>query len=1170
VTNNGPEEAEDVTWTDNLPAGFTLGSLIGFSGQTGGETYISNHQSQTLIAELLSIASGASKSVSFTVTVPGQAGSYTNAVAVSSSTQDPDPNNNTGSASVQVNAPQADLSVTKTGPTSAEIGDEIAYDITVHNGGPDAAMNVAMDEVVSSGLQVLGTTVNNGWICTFPGPQALRCTAASFAAGDTVTFTVTLQVNGAGHQTDIATVTSDTADPDTTNDSASVIVLTAARVEATGVDVRAVEGIAFAGPVATFTDNDPNATAADFNASIDWGDGTRPSAGTISGDPVDGYTVTGTHTYAEEGTFGLTVTITDEGGSTATANSSADVADAALHAQPALAQALTEGALFTGMVATFTDDDPAGTATDYTADIEWGDGTTSTGTVSAIAGGFQVTGSHTYAEEGQYAVSVVIADHPSTAVTTQQVTVQDAPLDSIGAGLLSGVEGATFDGQVASFVDADPDGMVSDYTATIDWGDLGAPTLGTIVPSPLGVFHVSGSHTYAEEGLYFVVVTITDAGGSTTSTFSVIQVADAPLTVTAVDIHGVEGQAFTAVVAHYTDADPHGDLADYSAIIDWGDGSSSAGAFTADSIIGTHRYVEEGAYSVTVFMSDAGGANASGGAGANVDDAALRVQGTSIHATEGATFAGIVAAFSDDDPFGQLFDYTATIDWGDGTSSAGFINGAGTFVVYGVHTYLEEGDYHVTVTVDDLGGASATAITHAIVEDAPLTSIGVSYAPTALAAFNGNVATFSDADPNGVASDYTVTIDWGDGATSAGSAVAAGSAFAAQGAHTYASGVFTITVSIHDVGGASTNATSHITVDVAPPVTTANLTGTLGDHGWWKSLVSLTLVATDNLAGVAATYFTINGSGALRYVGPLVLTEGVYALRYWSVDALGNVETANSLLVEVDYTAPTVSITGVTDGARYMLGSMPVAGFTPTDATSGVASSSGVLTPPGTASGAGGYSFTATATDVAGNATTVTVHYVVDYFFGGLRLIPGSSINKAGKDITIRFQLFNTFGAQVVNGAASLLVDGAPATPGNGSTGNAFRYDPIAGAYVYRMDTNSVSAGMHLLTIVLDDGTRREVPIYVAVAAPALILSAPSTHPGSAETVSGSGFAAFSLVTIRFNGVVVGTTQASASGAFTFTFTIPVIAPLGVSTIVADGFSPGGARLLTSGALSLT
>ena len=67
--------------------------------------------------------------------------------------------------------------------------------------------------------------------------------------------------------------------------------------------------------------------------------------------------------------------------STVTTGSAATVQDAVLHAT-GVAVAATEGASFTGAVATFTDDDPNGTASDYTTTITWGDGNTSAGTIT--------------------------------------------------------------------------------------------------------------------------------------------------------------------------------------------------------------------------------------------------------------------------------------------------------------------------------------------------------------------------------------------------------------------------------------------------------------------------------------------------------------------------------------------------------------------------------------------------------------------------------------------------------------------------------------------------------------------------------------------------------------------------------------------------------------------
>src|SRR5262249_49856822 len=59
-------------------------------------------------------------------------------------------------------------------------------------------------------------------------------------------------------------------------------------------------------------------TTADFTASIDWGDGST-SIGTVGGGNNGKFTVRGSHDYTSSGTFTVAVTLTDDGGGTATA-----------------------------------------------------------------------------------------------------------------------------------------------------------------------------------------------------------------------------------------------------------------------------------------------------------------------------------------------------------------------------------------------------------------------------------------------------------------------------------------------------------------------------------------------------------------------------------------------------------------------------------------------------------------------------------------------------------------------------------------------------------------------------------------------------------------------------------------------------------------------------------
>jgi streptogramin lyase len=78
----------------------------------------------------------------------------------------------------------------------------------------------------------------------------------------------------------------------------------------TGKTITPTRGIAFNGSVASFKDGTPTATNSDFAAAINWGDGTK-SAGTVTGAQGRPFSVSGTHTYANSGTFPLVVTLTD-------------------------------------------------------------------------------------------------------------------------------------------------------------------------------------------------------------------------------------------------------------------------------------------------------------------------------------------------------------------------------------------------------------------------------------------------------------------------------------------------------------------------------------------------------------------------------------------------------------------------------------------------------------------------------------------------------------------------------------------------------------------------------------------------------------------------------------------------------------------------------------------
>src|SRR5262249_55413181 len=131
-------------------------------------------------------------------------------------------------------------------------------------------------------------------------------------------------------------------------------------------------------------------------------------------------------------------------------------------------------------------------------------------------------------------------------------------------------------------------------------------------------------------------------------------------------------------------------------------------------------------------------------------------------------------------------------------TSAGQVQaGVSVFNVFGTHTFAEEGTYRVKVTINDTDGTATVGSTLTVasttvnVLDAPLVPVNSPITVPAIAgATTGQVVVgaFTDTDPGGVAADYTGTINWGDGSTTAVASFTrfAGSTFNVQGAHTYA------------------------------------------------------------------------------------------------------------------------------------------------------------------------------------------------------------------------------------------------------------------------------------------------------------------------------------------------------------------------------------------------
>jgi hypothetical protein len=150
--------------------------------------------------------------------------------------------------------------------------------------------------------------------------------------------------------------------------------------------------------------------------------------------------------------------------------------------------------------------------------INWGDGTTSRGTVVSSRGQLRVLGTHAFRSAGVYRLVVTV--HTGAGQFTQlqgRAVVAGTPVPRTGAQIaalsalrVSGVIGRATAQTYAQFRVTGGSARPSAFRALIDWGD-GSATFGKITVVR-GRFRVNGSHAYQLPGTYPVEITVVKAG----------------------------------------------------------------------------------------------------------------------------------------------------------------------------------------------------------------------------------------------------------------------------------------------------------------------------------------------------------------------------------------------------------------------------------------------------------------------------------------------------------------------------------------------------------------------------------------------------------------------------------------------------------------------------------
>jgi hypothetical protein len=578
-------------------------------------------------------------------------------------------------------------------------------------------------------------------------------TAGTFTVGNSIAFTGgtnTSTLNGVS----VALQYAATA----TANTPATATITQGALTASALPLLGVAGSTIAaGPIATFIQAGTVESVGNYTAQITILDaGGTPIAsfpGTIIAGSSPLYTVLAPNINLNRGSYKVVVTVTESTSSdSVSAASIAVITDAPLIAGSPVSLAADTGiALASAPLGTFTSADPTASTSNFSAVIDWGDGATSIGAITQPAGlgtSFHVTGSHAYTAAGTYAPLITISPAFGSSTTLNDSTiVTDVPLTAGPALSLAANTGiALASAALGTFTSANPAAAASSFTAVIDWSD-GNISTGTITqPGGVGTpFHVTGSHTYTAAGTYAPLITISAAFGSTVTLNDSALVTDVPLTAgPAVSLAANTGIALaSAALGTFTSANPAAPTSNFSAVIDWGDGTTSTGSITQPAGLGTpfhvtgsHAYTGAGTYAPLITISAATGSTTTLNASATITDLPITAAMNAFSAVQGIdTGTVVLATFTSLNPLATASDFTATLPaggWGDGLPAApvtltivptGSTATSTSFEVTASHTYAAPGALPLSLTLTTAAGAATPLTGTAAVAHAPATRI---------------------------------------------------------------------------------------------------------------------------------------------------------------------------------------------------------------------------------------------------------------------------------------------------------------------------------------------------------------------------------------------------------------------------------------------------------------
>lgn len=245
LSNNGPDAAANVTFSQTLPSSVGFVSLASPAGYSCATPAVG--ASGAITCSIGTLASGMVSPFTLIVDVVATSGTIGNTVVADADTFDPDAADNTATASTTIVAPaSADLGISKsTSVTAASPGDTIQFTIVATNSGADAATSVVVTDTLPAGLLFQSIAPAAGFTCVTPAAGAagtVTCSAATLASGASAVFQLfTTVAPGAdsGTITNTAGVSSATDDPSGANgsDASAPITLAPAAEDAADLSI---------------------------------------------------------------------------------------------------------------------------------------------------------------------------------------------------------------------------------------------------------------------------------------------------------------------------------------------------------------------------------------------------------------------------------------------------------------------------------------------------------------------------------------------------------------------------------------------------------------------------------------------------------------------------------------------------------------------------------------------------------------------------------------------------------------------------------------------------------------------------------------------------------------------------------------------------------------------